>query len=241
MLPIGASKLTCLKNMKRLLAALSALLVGPAKADDGAKLGSEQDRIRQMLFASQSLKEQVGCLDSNTPNGPFRLTIEASKLIEGGQRDEAKTRLREILAMPDLETRTILWTWSSLREVGENPDPKLAFEVLGVVLEVPVNGGFDTLAAYADGSARYLNYSGSAIFWDAPDTTVKALCEKLIDEAASAGTATEPRSTLKLPRDRAQVTLLTRSGNYVASMPGPVMQAGAKLMMVMMDRAKKKP
>jgi hypothetical protein len=70
--------------------------------------------------------------------------------------------------------------WSGLRELGELPDPKFAFEVLGVVLERPSNGAYDTLAAYMDGSARYLNFSGKAIFWDAPDPKVKELCLAMV-------------------------------------------------------------
>jgi hypothetical protein len=54
-----------------------------------------------------------------------------------------------------------------------NPLPmKSAFEVLGAVLEMPSGGAYDTLPGYVDGSARYLNFSGKAIFWDAPDASV---------------------------------------------------------------------
>ena len=38
--------------------------------------------------------------------------------------------------------------------VGERPEPKYAFEVLGAIIETPMGGAYDTLAAYADDTAR---------------------------------------------------------------------------------------
>ena len=38
--------------------------------------------------------------------------------------------------------------------------------MLGAAAELPVNGAHDLLAAYRDGSARYLNYSGKAVVWE---------------------------------------------------------------------------
>jgi hypothetical protein len=45
-----------------------------------------------------------------------------------------------------------------------------AAAVLGVVVEVPLEGGLDTLAAYADGRVRYINHTGRlAVFDGAPE------------------------------------------------------------------------
>ena len=55
-----------------------------------------------------------------------------------------------MLDLPQLETRIQLWVWSALRELGEKPDPELAFEVLGVVIEMPSGDGHDTIAAYGE-------------------------------------------------------------------------------------------
>ena len=88
--------------------------------------------------------------------------------------------MRSILGVPNLETRIQLWVWSALRELGKQPNANLRKEILGVVIEVPMRGAYDTLAGYEDGSARYLNFSGKAIFWDKPDASIKLLCERLI-------------------------------------------------------------
>jgi hypothetical protein len=142
-------------------------LFGRSPGDETGKLGSDWDPIRQMLFASQSLKEQVQRMRLNGQPGPLQSIADAYSLVVSGKKTEAIAALRSVLSAPQLETRRLLWVWSGLRELGELPDPKFAFEVLGVVLERPSNGAYDTLAAYMDGSARYLNFSGKVIILDA--------------------------------------------------------------------------
>jgi hypothetical protein len=226
--------------MKKLLASLRALLPGHAKEDSG-KLGSEGDPIRQMLFASQSLKQQVRRTHLNGPPGPLHTILDAAQLVDAGRKKEAIARLRGILDLPGLETRIQLWVWSALRELGEKPSPKLAFEILGAILEMPSGGGYDTLAAYGDGSARYLNFSGAAIFWDAPDITIKGLCQAFIESTLPASSRAKPRSSLSLPRSGTQVTLLGRSGIYVITNPPEVVVGnGGALMIELINRAKKK-
>src|SRR5690349_3002494 len=96
--------------MKRLLAMLIALLPGLSKAE-GSKLGSEGDLIRQMLFASQSLKEQVKNSHLDSTPGPFQSIADASKLVDAGKKTEAVALLRSVLDTPKLETRIQLWVW----------------------------------------------------------------------------------------------------------------------------------
>jgi hypothetical protein len=95
-----------------------------------------------------------------------RFKLAAARFAKG-DRDEAFKALEEILNRPDLESRHYLEAWTAYRENGVQPPAHLAKKVLGVVLDVPVEGGFDTLAAYPDWHARYLNVSGAAIVWDA--------------------------------------------------------------------------
>jgi len=226
--------------MKKILALLTALLPGFATAAD-PQLGSEGDLIRQMLFASQSLKEQVARTHLDGAPGPFQSIADASKLADAGKNEEAIALLRSILDNPKLETRIQLWVWSALRELGQTPDPKFAFEVLGAIIEFPTGGGYDTLAGYIDGSARYLNFSGAAIFWDAEDPTIKAMCQALIDSTIPASSRAKPRTSLSLPNGTPQVTMLTRSGPFVIdSPPDSVIGPGAALMMELMKRAKEK-
>lgn len=52
-------------------------------------------------------------------------------------------------------------------------------ELLGVVVEVGLEEGLDVVAAYGDGTARYLNHSERAIIWESPNETSNALIENL--------------------------------------------------------------
>jgi hypothetical protein len=213
-------------------------LFGPSPGDEPGKLGSGGDPIRQMLFASQSLKEQVQRMRLNGQPGPLQSIADAYNLVVSGKKADAIAVLRGVLTAPQLETRTLLWVWSALRELGEKPAPKVAFEVSGVVLEVPSGGAYDTLAAYVDGSARYLNFSGKAIFWDAEDPNVKKLCLAMVGLSFDTNTKTQPRKDLSLPKGGNQATLLTRSGPFITIELAPnLLHVGGSLMNELIKRA----
>jgi hypothetical protein len=178
------------------------------------ELGSDDDPIRQGLFACQSMKELLQRIKLDGRPSSLQTIADAVKLASEGQKEEAISRLRSVLSLPVLETRVQLWAWSALRELGVQPDPKSGGEILGVVVEVPVNEAYDTLAGYQDGSARYLNFSGKA-----PDETIKGLCLTLLGSSVPTDSKTKARSNLSLPRSGIQVTLLTRSGAYLIQSP----------------------
>ncbi|WP_158643159.1 hypothetical protein [Pseudoduganella lurida] len=68
---------------------------------------------------------------------------------------------------PAEESRVRLLAWHWLRAAGQ---PVASRELLGVVVEVPLEGGLDVLAAYADGSVQYINQTGRlAVFEGAPE------------------------------------------------------------------------
>jgi hypothetical protein len=174
-------------------------------------------------------------------SGSEQSIADAQRLVEAGKAPEAAARLRGILDSPALETRIQLWVWAALRELGEAPQGRSAFEVLGAVLEMPSGGAYDTLAGYVDGSARYLNFSGKAIFWDAPDPAVKRLCQALVDSTIPASAGAKPRSSLSLPKRGTQVTMLTRSGPFVITAPPQgVISAGGALMLELIRRSEEK-
>lgn len=209
-----------------------------APPNSAPKLGSDGDPIRQRLFASQPIDELLQRMPIHEPAGPFAALADAARLVAEGRKDDAIMLLRGVLDRPNLETRIQLWAWSALRELGVHPDTSAGSEVLGVVVEVPLQDAWDTLAAYQDGSARYLNYSGAAIFWDRPDETITALCHALSRSAATAGAQARPRLSVALPQGGMQMTLLTRSGNYViANPPDSSIKVAAVLMNELIQRA----
>jgi len=211
----------------------------PLSKSDSPQLGSEADPIRQRLFACQPMEVLVQGLKLDGRPGPFQTFSDAVELAKEGKKEEAKTRLHSILGTPNLETRIQLWVWSALRELGEQPSANSGKEVLGVVMEVPMRGAYDSLAGYQDGSARYLNFSGKAIFWDKSDASIKMLCERLIASTISEGSRAVSRKDTALPKSGTQVTLLTRSGMYVVTEPPQsIMAAGSALMLELMNRVK---
>ena len=232
---------TISRQIQILLLFLAALLTPMANAES-PKLGSDDDLIRQMLFACQPMKDLLKQVKLEGNRGPFQRIANASKMAEEGKKQEAVSELRGTLALPELETRVQLWVWSGLRELGEKPSTKEGGEVLGVILEVPMEGAFDTLAAYADGTARYLNYSGAAVFWDTQDSLIKQLCQQFITSVVPTSSKAEPRSGVSLPKPpRMQVTMLTRSGNFViVEPPVSIVRSGAALMTELIKRSQKK-
>src|SRR6202050_1881199 len=216
-------------------------LFGRPALGNSDTLGSNSDSIRQLLFASQSLQEQVKHMRLDGNLGRAQFIADAQRLVEDGKLREAIACLRRAMDSPTLETRTLLWVWSALRELGEKPDPKFAYEVLGVIVEMPQQAAYDTLAGYVDGSARYLNFSGKAIFWDAPDAVIQRLCQVLVDSTIPASRKAKPRTSLSLPSRGIQATLLTRSGPFViTAVSNAVVDAAGALMLGLIQRAGQK-
>ncbi|MBC7988754.1 MAG: hypothetical protein H7Y19_04115 [Luteimonas sp.] len=58
------------------------------------------------------------------------------------------------------EGRTRYLAFSKLRELGKPVPPK---KLLGVIIEVPLAGGLDALAAFSEGGIRYVNQSGKLV------------------------------------------------------------------------------
>lgn len=82
-----------------------------------------------------------------------------------GDGARARAALHAIVSTPDRPARDYLQAWQELRALGEVPEEPT--QVYGVVVDMPVGRGLDTLAAYQDGTCRYLNHSGKILIWEA--------------------------------------------------------------------------
>jgi hypothetical protein len=123
--------------------------------------------------------------------------------------------------------------------------------VLGVAAEMPVRKGHDLLAAYRDGTARYLNYSGKAVIWDDhSDSRVQAAITGWLDAGqviASAIGVWEQPSLPPLPPGDARLMMLTPGGHRFGQAPaaalsqdpkaGPFLAAATKLLQLITSRA----
>jgi len=152
--------------------------------------------------------------------------------------DEAK--LRAIADDVAVESRLRLLAVNRLRAEGRDTGPK---HLHGVVVEVALDGGLDTLAAYADGRVRYINQTGkmSIIEGQAPELADKIT--RLFDASRSLVARIGPWTKERLPpptKGNARLTFLVSDGLYFGAGPmadlsrdamaGPVMFAAAELL-----------
>jgi hypothetical protein len=121
--------------------------------------------------------------------------------------------------------------------------------LLGVVVEVALEEGLDVLAVYLDGTARYLNYSGKVIIWEAKDTEVDrliievfALSEHILAQIGPWEGQRKPPP----PSDHLRLSFLASDGLYFGEGPmnalfgdpmaGPVLNLLTNLMQILVER-----
>jgi hypothetical protein len=150
--------------------------------------------------------------------------------------------------MPDLESRHYAQAWQFLRVYGVDPPPQIAKALLGVVIEVPMTGGLDVLAAYPEHTARYYNFSGGAVIWEHPDDSLDPLIDELLRAGQDVVNAIGPWDKPRPPAPaagRIRISFLTPSGLHFGDGPAdqipadplakPVFDAGTKLMQALVQ------
>ena len=179
---------------------------------------------------------------------PWSLFATAQEAFQRDDSATAVTALQDVLATPELDSRHYLQAWHFLRSLGIAPAAQEGKQVLGVVLEVAVHGGLDVVAAYADNSARYINYSGKVIVWevgtDLPGGPIQALLATAQPVAAAIGPWLEARRQPPTAGG-VRINILTPSGLHFGEgafdvlfqdpMGGPVLVGGQELMRALID------
>jgi hypothetical protein len=184
--------------------------------------------LRQFVYGDAPVDEWAAQGDGD-PGEPWNSFERARQLFHRGQRQEAIKIWRQIAVAEGLESRQVLQAWHFLRQTGEQPPAGSAKLVLGAAAEMPVHGGHDVLAAYRDGTARYLNYSGKAVVWE--DRSVATIQSAITDWLAKAqvivnaiGPWNQP-ALPPLPPGHARLMMLTPSGPHFGQ--GPVTDLSA--------------
>ena len=167
-----------------------------------------------LLFGDLPLDQWPGA-DAPAQGAPWDSFIAARAKLAAGNRDEAIRLWLHITTRADVESRHLLQAWTFLRQAGIAPDAEHAKDVLGVIVSVPVQNGHDVLAAYHDGSVRYVNFSGAAVVVDDAPPAVAAAARELLGQgrivAGRIGPWTEPRLP-PLASGEARLMVLTPSG-----------------------------
>lgn len=158
------------------------------------------------------------------------------------------TALSSLAADERAESRIRALAYNRLRAAGHTVPAR---KLLGVIVEVPLDGGRDVLAAYADGRVRYLNQSGKvAIFETGNDGAVDALAKELVSLAQPLVEQIGPWDKNRLPPPRAtnvRLTFLVSDGLYFGEgsfeamskdpMGGPVLAKATQLLQLVVKTA----
>jgi hypothetical protein len=205
--------------------------------------------IRELLFGDVPLSEWRSRDQSGDSGEPWSGFVSVRLALEKRQPAAAIDILRQLLSRPNLESRQYLQIWHFLRQVGIQPDGVEAKRVHGVVLEVHLPGGLDTLAAYADRSARYINHGGRLIVWETRDESIDRIIDKVIRVGQTVAETIGPWKEARRPapaKGYARLNMLTPSGMHFGEGPfdalsrdpmgGAMIAAGAELMQALIAR-----
>jgi hypothetical protein len=155
--------------------------------------------------------------------------------------------LRKIVNDDSLETRPKILAANLLRARNH---PVAKGRIFGIVVEVGIQQGRDTLAVYEDGTARYINYSEKMIVWDtSTDESTKIVSDlfsksrKVFDKIGKLEAERNPI----LPDGAIRMTFLSSDGVYVGegpfdllsndAMAGPVVSNAAQLMSYLVSKS----
>jgi len=184
-----------------------------SKASADTPYGTEElNTVHRMLFA-----EDPGTLFGDNPDA------RVVQAIAQDANEESRVRL--------LAAR-----W--LRAHGHSVAPS---ELLGVVVEVPLEQSLDTLAAYVDGRVRYINHTGRLAVFEGAPPEVAQQARVLVASAIGACAKAAARKPASVPREgQVRFTFLTHDGNKVTegyfsditrdALAAPVLQEAQKLL-----------
>ncbi|MGC4103991.1 hypothetical protein [Ferruginibacter sp.] len=170
---------------------------------------------------------------------PWTLFKEVKKNVDKKNKAAAIKILKDILNIAGLETRQYLQAFYFLNQLQALPEGTV--KILGAVVEVTMEDGVDLLAVYADHTARYYNYTGSAVIWDLPDTSIAGKIDHILslakDIVAQIGPWQGERPGIPKPGN-ARINFLTSHGLHFGEAGQNVLfndPMAGKIMYAMLD------
>jgi len=187
---------------------------------------------RSLLYAELTLAEWAGIAErmetgptGTNPPPANRLWREAHRQRQTGDLSSARATLHAILGLPSIDTPAVLVAWRALRDLGEQPDPSVAREILGVVVELADDEERATIsivvATYAHEAPQLVASTGFAVLGQGTmPATVEGAAKKLLAAvnpiSGRFGFQERPRVP---PHSTVQFALLTPGGIRVARAP----------------------
>jgi hypothetical protein len=208
------------------------------------------DTLRNLLYGQASLDDWAD-QGAGNPEEPWTSFERARLLILTRNPGQALSIWRDIAFTDGLSSRQALQAWHFMRQAGSPPPAEIAKPVLGATAEVPMHGSHDILAAYKDGTANYLNYSGRATTCDDPPAAhMQAAVRRWLATAQVIADTIGPWEKPSLPplaAGHARVAALTASGPHFGQGPaaqlsanplaGTFLGAATSVMQLMVDNA----
>ena len=137
--------------------------------------------LRETLYTRASLDPFLARLKEDSKSRfPWSNFFEANEAIRAGDNARAIPLLKQIVEKQGLNTRIYLQAWHTLRSLDEWPSESQRGYLQGVVVENHMDHGLDIVAAYRDYTARYWNYSGTGVVWEARDREIDQLIVDLL-------------------------------------------------------------
>ncbi|GAB4026931.1 hypothetical protein [Spirosoma koreense] len=156
-------------------------------------------------------------------------------------------RLKAVATDTQLETRHKLLAYHRLRQNGFPIPEKI---LLGVIIEVGLSDGLDVLAAFSDGSCRYINHTEKLLVWDTQTPQSRQLVDQLFLDSLPIVGRIGPWNKDRTPfpaHGRIRLSFLVSDGFYFGEGPfdalqkdalaGPVINAGIQLMAYLIEQA----
>lgn len=172
---------------------------------------------------------------------------DAPEMSAGVDLPADEAALRALAEDESAESRLRVLAYNRLRADGKST-PKHV--LLGVIAEVRLDAGLDTLAAYADGRVRYINQSGAMVVVEDDITVLAEPVKALFAAAQNLVERIGPWDGARLAAPglrRVRLTFLVSDGLYFGEgdmadlardpMGGPVFNAAAALLAATVDFA----
>ena len=212
---------------------LSALAAGGPPAPAGPTFHrpygkQDVDYIYNLLFCDDPdlFRPRTGKVD-----GPYTLILAKTPDLDA---------LTKLAGDEKQEGRMRAMAYHRLRAAGAKV-PK--GQLLGVVVEVPMESGLDVLATFSDGGVRYINHTAKMAFVEALPSAMQSPQQALMKASAAAIKKIGPWDKPRRPPPKAplvRLTFLVSDGLYFGEAPfeamikndigGPVLDAASQLL-----------
>jgi hypothetical protein len=132
--------------------------------------------------------------------------------------------IRRIAESNDEESRVRILAYNWLRQHKHAVPSR---ELLAVIVEVPLAGGLDVLAAYSDGRVRYINQTGKLAVFEGAPYQIEQKARSLVASAVPAVNRIGPWEKKRLPppkQGNVRITFLVSGGLCFGEGPFSLMQ-----------------